>query len=59
MLAFTRDGESLLAVRGEGAFVFHAPSLDKLRFGWLKEKPSQEAPPYLGPDPNYERPDRP
>ena len=59
MLAFTRDGKSLLTVHGEGASVFHAPSLDKLQFGWLKEKPSQEAPPYLGPDPNYERPDRP
>jgi len=59
MLAFTRDGEGLLAVHREGASVFQAPSFDKLRFDWLKEKPSQEAPPYLGPDPNYERPDRP
>jgi WD40 repeat protein len=57
--AFGRDGERLLAVHSEGASVFHAPSFDKLQFDWLKEKPSQEARPYLGPDPNYERPDRP
>jgi serine/threonine protein kinase/WD40 repeat protein len=58
-LAFARDGESLLAVHSEGASVFHAPALDKLRFDWLKEKPSQEVPAYLGPDTNYTRPDRP
>ena len=58
-LAFARDGERLLAVHSEGASVFHAPSFDKLHFDWLKEKPSQEAPPYLGPDPDYSRPDRP
>ena len=58
-LAFARDGERLLAVHGEGASVFHAPALEKLQFDWLKEKPSQEAPPYLGPDTNYTRPDRP
>jgi len=58
-LAFARDGERLLAVHSEGASVFHAPSLEKLQFDWLKEKPSQEAPPYLGPEPNYTRPDRP
>jgi WD40 repeat protein/serine/threonine protein kinase len=58
-LAFARDGEKLLAVHSEGASVFHAPALEKLQFDWLKEKPSQEAPPYLGPDPNYSRPDRP
>ena len=57
-LAFARDGERLLAVHSEGASVFHAPSFEKLQFDWLKEKPSQEAPPYPG-DPNYERPDRP
>ena len=59
MLAFTRDGESLLAVHGQGATVLHAPSFDKIQFDWLKENPSQEAPPYLGPMPNYPRPDRP
>jgi WD40 repeat protein len=58
-LAFARDGERLLAVHSEGASVFHAPSFDKLQFDWLKEKASQEAPPYLGPDANYTRPDRP
>jgi WD40 repeat protein/serine/threonine protein kinase len=58
-LAFARDGERLLAVHSEGAFVFHAPSLNKLQFDWLKEKPSQEAPPYLGPDLDYWRPDKP
>lgn len=58
-LAFARDGERLLGVHREGAFVFHAPAFDKLQFDWLKEKPSQEAPPYLGPDVNYTRPDRP
>jgi WD40 repeat protein len=58
-LAFARDGERLLAVHGEGASVFHAPALEKLQFDWLKEKPSQEPPPYLGPEPDYPRPDRP
>jgi WD40 repeat protein len=58
-LAFARDGERLLAVHSEGASVFHAPSFEKLQFHWLKEKPSQEAPPYLGPESNYSRPDRP
>ena len=57
-LAFARDGERLLAVYHEGASVFQAPSFDKLQFDWLKEQPSREAPPYLGPDPNYTRPDR-
>jgi len=58
-LAFARDGERLLAVHSEGALVLQAPSFEKLQFDWLKEKSSQEAPPYLGPDPNYARPDRP
>jgi eukaryotic-like serine/threonine-protein kinase len=58
-LAFARGGERLLAVHSEGASVFHAPSFKELQFDWLKEKPSQEAPPYLGPEPNYQRPDRP
>jgi serine/threonine protein kinase/WD40 repeat protein len=58
-LAFARDGERLLAVHREGAFVFHAPSFENLQFNWLKERPSQEPPPYLGPDTNYARPDRP
>jgi serine/threonine protein kinase/WD40 repeat protein len=58
-LAFARDGERLLAVHSEGTFVLQAPSFEKFQFGWLKEKPSQEVPPYLGPDPNYSRPDRP
>jgi serine/threonine protein kinase/WD40 repeat protein len=58
-LAFARDGERLLAVHSEEAFVLQAPSFEKLQFGWLKEKPSQEVPAYLGPDPNYSRPDRP
>ena len=58
-LAFARDGERLLAVHSEGACVLQAPSFEKLQFGWLKEKPSQDAPSYLGPQPNYTRPDRP
>ena len=58
-LAFARDGESLLSVHGEGASVLLAPSLDKLRFDWLKERPSEEIQPYLGPEPEYTRPDRP
>ena len=58
-LAFTRDGERLLAVNNKAAFVLHAPPLEQIQYGWLKEKPSQEAPPYRGPDPNYSRPDRP
>ena len=58
-LAFARDGESLLAVHREGAFVFHAPALKKLQFGWLKERPSEEPPAYLGPNFGYTRPDRP
>ena len=57
-LAFARDGERLLAVQPEGASVFHAPSFEKLQFHWLKERPSEAAPPYHGPDPNYPRPDR-
>src|SRR5205814_139819 len=57
-LAFARDGERLLAVHSEGASVFQAPSFEKLQFDWLKESPSQEAPPYLGPEPDYPRPDR-
>jgi WD40 repeat protein len=58
-LAFGRDGERLLAVHSEGASVLHAPSFEKLQFDWSKERPSTEAPPYRGPDPNYSRPDRP
>ena len=58
-LAFARDGDRLLAVHSEGASVLQATSFEKLQFDWLKEKPSQEAPPYLGPEPNYPRPDRP
>ncbi len=58
-LAFARDGQRLLAVHSEGASVFHAPTFDKLQFDWLKEKPSQEIPPYPGPNTNYTRPDRP
>jgi WD40 repeat protein len=58
-LAFARDGERLLAVHGEGASVFHAPAFEKLQFDWLKERPSGEAPAYLGPNTNYARPDRP
>jgi WD40 repeat protein len=58
-LGFARDGERLLAVHREGASVFRAPAFEKLQFDWLKERPSTEAPPYRGPDPNYERPDRP
>ena len=58
-LAFTRDGERLLAVNSKAAFVLHAPRLAQIQGGWLKEKPSQEAPPLRGPDPNYSRPDRP
>jgi len=58
-LAFARDGEILLAVHSEGALVFHAPALKKLQFEWLKQRPSEEPPPYLGPEPDYARPDRP
>ena len=58
-LAFARDGNRLLAVHGTGASVFEAPPFDRLQFDWLKEKPSPEAPPYLGPDTNYPKPDRP
>src|SRR4030095_16853558 len=50
-LAFTRDGEKLLAVNSKAAFVLDAPPLAQLQFAWLKQKPSQEAPPYLGPIP--------
>jgi WD40 repeat protein len=57
-LAFTRDGQKLLAVNNKAAFVLDARPLAELQFGWLKEKPSQEAPPYLGPDPDYPKPDR-
>jgi serine/threonine protein kinase len=57
-LAFSRDGERLLAVHEREAFVLHAPALDKLTFDWLREVPSAVEPPYRGPDPNYERPDR-
>src|SRR5262249_31463109 len=57
-LAFTRDGQKLLAVNSKEAFVLDAPPLSELQFGWLKEKPSQEAPPYLVPNPHYLRPDR-
>jgi WD40 repeat protein len=58
-LAFSRDDERLLAVHGEGATVFRAPAFEKLQFYWLKERPSGEAPAYLGPDTGYPRPDRP
>lgn len=58
-LAFARDGERLLAVHSEGASVFHAPPFEKLQFSWLKERPSEEPSPYLGPEINYVRPDRP
>jgi WD40 repeat protein len=58
-LAYARDGDQLLAVHREGASVLRAPPLDKLRLDWLKEKPSQEAPAYLGPQPQYSRPHRP
>ena len=58
-LAFARDGERLLAVLGEGASVFCAPAFEKLQFDWLKERPFGEAPAYLGPIPDYGRPDRP
>jgi WD40 repeat protein len=58
-LAFARDGERLLAVHREGASVLQAPSFERLQFDWLKEKPSQEVPPYLGPRLDYRRPDRP
>jgi WD40 repeat protein len=58
-LAFARDGERLLAVHGEGAFLFHAPAFDKLQFDWLKQRTSEEPPAYLGPETNYSRPDRP
>jgi serine/threonine protein kinase/WD40 repeat protein len=59
-LAFARDGERLLAVHSEGASVFHAPAVQKLQFGWLKQRPSGEAPVSLSPGyKTYERPDRP
>jgi WD40 repeat protein len=58
-LAFTRDGEKLLAVNNKAAFVLEAPPLARLQFGWLREKPSQEAPPYFGPHLDQPRPNRP
>lgn len=58
-LVFGRDGERLLAVRARGASVWEAPALERLTLAWLKERPSNEPPPYLGPEPNYVRPDRP
>lgn len=58
-LAFARDGESVLAVHTEGASVLRAPTFQRLQFDWLKEQPSEEPPPYMGPEPNYTRPDRP
>ncbi len=58
-LAFARDGERLLAVHRDGALVFRAPLLETLQFDWLKARPSEEAPPHMGPAPNYKRPDRP
>ena len=58
-LAFARDGQRLLAVHAKGASVFYAPAFEKLQFVWMKARPSAEAPPYLGPNPNYVRPDRP
>ncbi|HUS36329.1 MAG TPA: serine/threonine-protein kinase [Verrucomicrobiae bacterium] len=58
-LAFARDGETLLAVHREGAFEFHAPSFKNLQFDWLKERPSEEPPAYLGPTFDYIRPDEP
>ncbi len=57
MLAFGRNGENVLAVSDATASVLHAPPLEKLRFDWLKERPSDEPPPYLGPNPAYRRPD--
>jgi WD40 repeat protein len=36
-LAFTRDGEKLLAVNSKAAFLLEAPSLAQLQFGWLKD----------------------
>ena len=59
ILAFTRDGEKLLAVNRKAAFVLDAPPLAQLQFGWLNHTRSQEAPPYLGPNPSYTRPDQP
>jgi WD40 repeat protein len=51
-LAFLPDGEKLLAVSSDRAVVFHAPPLAEFQnCDWLKEKPSQEAPDYLGPRP--------
>ena len=58
-LAFARDGERLLGVYREGAAVFHGPALEKVHYDWLKVQPSEAAPPYLGPWPDYPRPDRP
>jgi WD40 repeat protein len=58
-LAFARDGERLLAVRSEEASVYHAPAFENLQYDWLRGKPSQGIPPYLGPEPGYVRPDRP
>lgn len=58
-LAFARDGERLLAVHRDGARVFRAPRMEELRLEVLTQSPSEEAPPYLGPEPDYSRPDRP
>ncbi|MGE3313327.1 MAG: WD40 repeat domain-containing protein [Limisphaerales bacterium] len=58
-LGFTQDGERLLAVHRLGASVFHAPPFQKLQFDWMRTPPTQDPPPFRGPDPGYERPDRP
>ena len=58
-LAFARDGRSLVAVHAKGAFVLEAPDLGNIVFPWLREKPSREPGPYLGPRPDYERPELP
>ncbi|MBL9174262.1 MAG: protein kinase [Verrucomicrobiales bacterium] len=55
-LAFTRDSEELLAVHPGGTWRLRVPPLNDLKAGWLRENPSQEPPPYLGPMTNYTRP---
>jgi hypothetical protein len=38
-VAFTRDGQGLLGVSKERAFMRHAPPLAQLQFDWLAESP--------------------
>jgi WD40 repeat protein len=58
LLAFARDSQRLLAVKGVAASALNAPPFAEVQFDWLNERPSGEIPLYRGPDPDYVRPDR-